>query len=420
MTSALQQDLFTPVLQAYASAPTGALANPKLYEELSGALGVEPEFWRTKAPVGAAGELVSLPKRRVRWLQQTLRQLGLLERTADRGVWKLTARGKAQIEASRPRDLTEAVPGRVLLGFSTKLGLALWAEARDVFARIDEPIHLVLTSPPYPLQRARAYGNPSEREFSDWLCWQLEPVVRLMAPGASLAINLSNDIFLSGSPARSIYLERTVLDLAQRLQLSLMDRLIWENPTKPPGPTRWACVGRQQLVHTWEPVLWFCNAPDHCFADNRRVLKPHSGRHADLVARGGERRRATYGDGAHRIRPGGFAQSAGTIPRNILRFPHTSREVVELRRAAASQGLPPHGAMMPRGLARFLIQFLTEPGHLVADLFSGWMTTAIEAEEAGRRWIASEKVAEYLAGGSLRFRDKPGYEQGFSLAHATA
>lgn len=410
-----QAELFAPVLQAYGEAPTGELANPQLYERLSTTLGVEPSFWQREGPVGAAGQMVSLPKRRVRWLQQTMRQLGLLERGADRGVWRVTRRGKEQLASCRPRELTHATPGRVLLGFSTALGIALWAEARDVFSRLDEPLHLCLTSPPYPLQRARAYGNPGEREFSDWICWQLEPAVRQLAPGGSVVLNISNDIFMPGSPARSLYVERAVLDLHHRLGLQLMDRLIWENPVKPPGPTRWACVGRQQLVHTWEPCLWFTNSPAECFADNRRVLKPHSRDQARLIERGGDKRRVSYGDGAYRIRPGSFSASEGTIPRNLLRYAHTSAEVMQLRRAAAEQGLPAHSAMMPKALARFLIEFLTLPGHLVADLFGGWASTASAAEEAGRRWILSERIAEYIAGGSLRFRDRPGYRAGFEL-----
>lgn len=415
MNDARQPDLFGPLLQAYADTPAGELSNDQLYEQLSGALGVEPQFWDKRAPVGASGQMVSLPKRRARWMQQTMRQLGLLERTETRGVWRLTSRGREAVH-TKPRDLTMAFPGHVCLGFSTKLGLALWAEARDVFTRLDEPVHLVLTSTPYPLQRARAYGNPPEHEFSDWICAQLEPAVKLLAPGGSIALNLGQDIFLPGVPERSLYIERAILDLHRRLGLSVMDRLIWNNPSKPPGPTRWACVGRQQLVHTWEPIIWFTNSPELCFADNRRVLRPHSERHAKLIERGGEQRRVSYGDGSHRIRPGSFsAQSQGSIPRNILTYSHTSREVAQLRRAAADLGLPPHGAMMPKALAKFLIEFLTEPDHLVADLFAGWMTTAIAAEETGRRWVASERVAEYVAGGSLRFADRPGFTPGFAI-----
>jgi site-specific DNA-methyltransferase (cytosine-N4-specific) len=410
-----QPDLFEPLLEAYGSAQEGQLANHELYARLSAALDVDEAFWAAKEPVGRSQELICIPKRRVRWLQQTMKELGLLERTADRGVWRVTARGQEQLARNRPRDLTIAQPGTVLLGFSTKLGIALWANARDAFTRISEPVHLCLTSPPYPLQRARAYGNPQEREFSDWICYQLEPVVRLLAKGGSVVLNIGQDLFMPGSPERSLYLERAVLDLQQRLGLSLMDRIPWVSP-KPPGPTRWACVGHQQLVHAYEPCLWFTNDPVNCFADNRRVLRPHSEQHLRLLARGGERRKVSYGDGAHRIRPGSFGNaSEGTLPRNVLHYPHDVREQARLRKAAAAAGLPAHGAMMPRALARFFIEFLTLPGHLVADLFAGMATTAAAAEETGRRWVTTERVAEYVAGSALRFAGADDFVQGFEI-----
>ena len=46
------------------------------------------------------------------------------------------------------------------------------------------------------------------------------------------------------------------------------------------------------------------NDPLRCFADNRRVLLPHTDRHKKLIAGGGEKRDAVYNDGAYRLRAG--------------------------------------------------------------------------------------------------------------------
>jgi hypothetical protein len=46
---------------------------------------------------------------------------------------------------------------------------------------------------------------------------------------------ISNDIFIAKSPARSLYRERLVLALHDRLGLWKMDELIWENKSKPQG-----------------------------------------------------------------------------------------------------------------------------------------------------------------------------------------
>jgi len=398
-----QLELFGSVMHAYGGAHE--VRNEDLYEGLVRTGVVDAGEIDATSPVGRAAQRHSLGKRKVRWIQQTLRQLGVIERVPGRrGVWRAVAK----------KELDKAPRNLVRVAFSTDLGLALWSDC-SAFRRIDEPIHLILSSPPYPLSKARAYGGPSVKEYTEFICRSIEPLLRNLVPGGSLCLNLSNDIFLAGSPARSTYLERLTIAL-EDMNLVLMDRLVWENPSKPPGPTYWACKERVQLVHTWEPVLWMTNDPTRCFADNRRVLRPHSEATSKLIASGGERRSTSYGDGAHRLRPGSFgAETAGTIPRNVLRIPHEASSIASTRQAALDSGLPAHGAIMPRELARFLIEFLTPPEAVIADLYSGWCTTATQAEATGRRWICTEQMAQYLAVGAWRLQDAPGFHSSFDL-----
>jgi site-specific DNA-methyltransferase (cytosine-N4-specific) len=410
-----QPDLFRSVLGVYSRADS-PLTNSSLYGSLVDAGAISEEQLHTKHAIGAAGQLHSPVKRKIRWIQQTLKALGAIERTDDRrGMWQV---------ATHTKNLDKAPPNTALLAFSTHLGLALWADC-SVLKSIHEPISLILTSPPYPLRKARAYGNPSAKEFTDFICTSIEPLLASLLPGGSVCLNLSNDIFEQHSPARNTYLERLTIALEDRLGLHLMDRLVWENPSKPPGPTYWACRSRQQLVHTWEPVLWFTNDPLACFADNRRVLRPHSSQQQALIARGGENRNAQYGDGAYRLCEGDFGnQTAGAIPRNILRFPHEAMAIAPARQLAQGQGLPVHSALMPVALAKFLIEFTTptptpnepEDAPLVVDPFGGWLTTARAAETTGRRWICTEQVGQYLAGAANRFEGAEGFERFCAVA----
>lgn len=398
---ALQLSLFQPVLDAYAAA--GELTNDELYKKLSTELGVPQETWSERMPIGRSGELHSPARRSVRWVQQTLKKLGLLKHAGARAVWRATPKVK---------ELTPAPAGTYLVAFSTDLGIALWGSCTDVFARLDEPIHLVVTSPPYCLARPRAYGNPSVEAYVDFICQAMEPMVRHLVPGGSIALNLSNDVFEPKSPARSIVGELLVVALHQRLGLSKMDTLVWHNPSKAPGPTMWASRTRQQLNVAWEPVYWFTNDPKLCRSDNRRVLQPHTEQHQRLIDRGGERRRGIYGDGANRIYPGSFGTpTAGRIPRNVQTIPHRCRSQDELRALARAEGLPMHGATMPLKLAKFLVEFLSEEGDLVVDPFGGWFAVPAACEEGGRRWAATELMGEYARGGSLRrtFRQAPGF-----------
>lgn len=398
-----QLELFQHVAEVYKANPEDVVDNARLYAAVARRAGISEDALNARAPVGGAGALRSLVKRAIRWQQQTLKQMGVIERVPGaRGAWRLSEKMRSGLHAARP--------GVTLLAFSTDLGLALWGTSPDAIARLEEPVELVLTSAPYPLRQPRAYGNPSCAEYVDFICRVLEPIVPKIAATGSLVLNLSNDVFHERSPARSTYLERVTIALEDRLGLQLMDRIIWQNRSKAPGPIQWASKARNQLNVCWEPCLWLAPDPLRCKADNRRVLEPHSDRHLKLIAGGGEKRQAVYGDGAYRIRPGSYAaETAGRIPRNVIEFGHACSINRAHRAVLKGLGLPTHGAGWPLSVPDFFIRFLTEPGDLVLDLFGGRCMTGLAAEMNGRRWLCVEQVLEYVRGGAELFRPFNGF-----------
>jgi len=380
----------------------GEVANDELYRSVKAPLGLSDADLERRDPVGKAGQRHNLQLRRVRWMQQTLKHLGVIERVPGRrAVWRL--------RAAEDNELTPAREGMALLGFSTRLGLALWASC-DALKDLNEPIAAIITSPPYPVAKGRLYGRWTAADLIDFVCRVIEPLVGKMLPGASLVVNVSQDVFEPGSPARSTYVEELTLAMCKRFGLSLMDRIVWSSP-KAPGPVRWASITRQQLNVAWEPCLWFTNDPIRCFADNRRVLQPHSDKQLRLMEAGGERRNAAYQDGAHRLRAGrSFANwTSGAIPKNVLHIAQQDSEIRQLREKVRLAGLPMHGALMPLRLASFLVRFLTREGDLVVDPCAGWGTVARAAEDAGRRWIVTEKMAEFVAAQALRLANAVGF-----------
>lgn len=406
----VQLDLLSEVLHAYSAERNGRVSNGELYEQVATRAGIDPSEFAKKTPVGDAQQPHSLLARKVRWHQQTLKHAGILERIdGERGVWQLTQ--------PAGRDLNRIGPNVAVVGFSTDLGVAILGACDTVFSAIDSHITLCCCSPPYPLAKARSYGNPSEAVYVDWICQQLEPIVKNLVRGGSIALNISNDVFLPGMPARSLYRERLILALHDRLGLFKMDEFPWHNPSKPPGPVRYASIDRTQLNVAWEPVYWLTNDPRAVRSDNRRVLREHTERHLRLMQNGGEQRDQVFSDGAYRVHPGRFGnQTDGKIPRNVLTFGHSCSDQRAYKRAARAAGLPAHGAPMPLALASFLIEFLSEPGDLIVDPFGGSFTTAKAAERLGRRWLSSECMLEYVLGGATRFYDAPGFRQNLLLA----
>ncbi|OGU23746.1 MAG: DNA methyltransferase [Hydrogenophilales bacterium RIFOXYD1_FULL_62_11] len=384
------------VLKAYHQADC-QVTNDQLYRTAVAQAGVDPGHLSTRAKVGRSGEQHNLLKRKIRWYQQTARALGFIERVpGKRGVWRMTQAGRDK--------LTIAPPNVSLVAFSTELGVALWSTWENVFPRLEERIDLVLTSPPYALRAPRRYGNPTAEQYVDFICKALEPLVANLSDGGIITLNISNDIFEKGSPARSLYRERLVIALHDRLQLFKLDELVWVNTSKPPSPYQWSSRTRQQLNCGYEPVYVFTNNPAAARSDNRRVLQPHTDQHQRLIDRGGEAKARSSSDGAYRIKPGSYGNAtAGKIPRNVITMGHRCADQVKVKRAAREAGLPVHGAAMPLQLASFLVQYLSRPGDLVADPFAGTLTTAKAAEINGRRWIATDSALEYLLAGSSRF-----------------
>lgn len=399
----MQLDLFSHISTAYADAPNGVLNNEELYALVAKSAGIEADLLEARVPIGIDGALRSPVKRKIRWYQQTLKQLGVIERVeGSRGIWRLAEKAE--------KGLNKTISGVALVAFSTDLGVAIWSRNQDVFGGLNEPIALCVTSPPYPLRNARAYGNPDERAYVDFICESLEPIVANLFAGGSIVLNISNDIFEPKSPARSLYIERLILVLHDRLGLSLMDRIPWVNLSKPPAPTYWACVNPLQLTTAYEPIFWFTNDPQRVRSNNRRVLEEHTERHKQLMEAGGEQRQTSYGDGAYRLRQNSFGKATkGKLPRNVIHRGHTCPDTKAYRTAAKDLGLPAHGAMQPTAIPDFFIRFLTEPGELVVDLFGGTVRTGLAAERLGRRWLVTEWILQYIRGAAELFRGSEGF-----------
>jgi len=112
-----QLSLFQAVTEAFAEA--GELDNATLYRRVAERLGWSREQLAAREPVGRTGARHNTATRRVRWVQQTLKGMKLVER-ASRGVWRLTGEGRARLQLRQIRR------GHVMLACSTDLGVALW------------------------------------------------------------------------------------------------------------------------------------------------------------------------------------------------------------------------------------------------------------------------------------------------------
>lgn len=407
----IQEDLFAQVLGSYVEADGKPLGNAALYSRIKVKLSLDESVTNARVKLGKGNQEYNLFKRGVRWFQQTLKHAGVIERVpGERGVWRYVGQ--------TDKEMHQVIPEYSVLAFSTHLGVAILSNCTSFFSKIDEPIHLILSSPPYPLRNPRNYGNPNEAEYVDWICRTIEPLIKNMADGGSLCLNIGNEIFMPGMPARSMYQERLVLALHDRFGLYKMDTLIWHNPTKPPGPIQWASKNRSQFNAAYEPIIWMTNNPNKVLSNNKRVLQPHTEQHKKLIAAGGARTPRSSSDGAYRIMEGAYSNpTEGRIQRNVLSISHNCADQRRYKEAARNAGLPAHGAAMPLRLAKLLVEFLTDKEQLVVDPFAGSFTVPKAAEELLRRWIGTEIMLEYVLGSSSRFAGFQGFRNGLAIGN---
>ncbi|MBL0709709.1 MAG: site-specific DNA-methyltransferase [Colwellia sp.] len=374
----------------------GVTDNATMYERVSSALGLTNEI----KPIGEDLVPRSVLHRKLRWAQQNLKAKGHIKRVS-RGQWELTSHKKIELHSISA--------AKHMVAMSTSLGVAIWSKSNNIFgsSQFNEPIHLALTSPPYPLKQARAYGNVTDiMKYIDFICEALEPIVKNLYTGGNIALNIGNDIFETGSPARSTYVERLVIALVDRFGLSLMDRMPWHCPNKIPTPIAWASKKRTQLNSGYEHILWFCNDPNKCISSNNRVLKPHSPSHQRFIDSGGHKTASVNGDGAYVKKLGAWSnQTAGTIPKNVLTYHNTCTRGRTVSSYAKELGIPAHAAKMPYDLADFLVRFLSREDDLIVDPFGGTFTSGEAAERNSRRWICTDMIWEYARQSFIRFSD---------------
>lgn len=306
--------------------------------------------------------------------------------------------------------------GRLYLGDSSQL------LRRNPLTRKRGRVQLVFTSPPFPLNRKKRYGNEEGEQYITWLASFAPLLTDYLTPDGSIVLEVGNG-WVPGSPTMSTLAMEALLAFKRAASLHLCQEFICYNPARLPSPAQWVTVERCRVKDAFTRV-WWLSPVEKPKADNRRVLTEYSDSMRKLLERG------TYNPGArpseHSIGEKSFLREhGGAIPPNVLvpaideLLPDLLQQlpglhgILPIANTAArddylthcrDNGHPPHPARMPGRLAEFFVQFLTESDDLVLDPFAGSNTTGAIAEGLGRPWIAIEQDEGYAASSRSRFQ----------------
>jgi DNA modification methylase len=285
--------------------------------------------------------------------------------------------------------------------YSTELGAAYCGDSLRLLTELpDESISLVMTSPPFALQRKKEYGNENQDEYVDWLLQFGRAVLPKLKADGSLVIDIGG-AYEKGVPVRSLYPFRVLLGLCDDVGFHLAEDFYWFNPSKLPSPIEW--VNKRKLrAKDSVNTVWWLSKTAWPKADISKVLAEYSARMKKLLEDPSAFYKPKVRPSGHDIGEGFGRDNGGAIPSNLLQIPNSESNGTYLAGCKALD-LKGHPARFPAKLPEFFVRMLTEPGDVVVDIFAGSNTTGQVAEAEGRRWLAFEQHVEYLASSAFRF-----------------
>jgi DNA modification methylase len=288
--------------------------------------------------------------------------------------------------------------------YTTEYGAAYVGDSLELLDCLEpESIDLVITSPPFALQRQKTYGNVDQENYVEWLLAFCQKVYKILAPEGSFVLDLGG-AYQSKRPVRSLHNYRLLIRLCDDLDFRLAEEFFWYNPAKLPSPIEWVNkrkIRAKDAVNT----IWWLSKTDYPKANISNVLVPYSDRMKKLQENPAKYYKPKNRPSGHDISKAFAANNGGAIPSNLLEIPNTESNSSYIQWCKAVS-TPPHPARFPQKLPTFFINFLTDPGDKVLDIFAGSNTTGAAAEATQRRWLAFEENSSYLAASGFRFIEK--------------
>jgi DNA modification methylase len=260
-------------------------------------------------------------------------------------------------------------------------------------------VQLIFTSPPFPLNRKKKYGNLQGQDYVEWLAGFADLFRSYLRENGSLVVELGN-AWEPGKPVMSTLALKALIALQEKAEFYLCQEFICYNPARLPSPAQWVNVERIRVKDSFTR-LWWMAPSDRPKADNRRVLREYSASMKKLLISG--RYNAGKRPSEHNIGKASFlADNGGAIPPNVLQIANTQASDAYQNYCRAKK-VRPHPSRMPLDLPLFFIKFLTQEGDLVLDPFAGSNTTGAAAEKLKRRWIGIEAEPDYVDSSRGRF-----------------
>ena len=285
--------------------------------------------------------------------------------------------------------------------YKTVYGSSFCGDSLELLKQVpDSSVNLIMTSPPFVLQRQKEYGNMKQEEYLEWMVSYGRVIKEKLREDGSFVIDLGG-AYQKGAPSRSLYNFRLLLRFVDELGFHLAEDFYWFNPSKLPSPIEWVNKRKMRAKDAVNTVWWLSKTawPK---ADITKVLAPYSDRMKKLISDPASFYTPKKRPSGHDIGASFSSDNGGSLPSNLLNIPNTESNG-QYMAACKLVNASAHPARFPTKLPSFFVDMLTDQNDLVIDIFAGSNTTGQVAEASHRRWMSFELDSRYVAASAFRF-----------------
>lgn len=287
--------------------------------------------------------------------------------------------------------------------YKTSMGEAYCSDALYCLKKIrSSSVNLVITSPPFPLQRKKEYGNESEENYLNWFLPFAAEIKRVLKDEGSFVIDLGG-VYKKGLPVRSLYNFKLLIMLCEEFDFNLAQDFYWYNPSRLPSPIEWVNKRKIRAKDSVNTVWWLSKTP-WPKADVAKVRVAYSERMKKLLKAPNDYYSPADRPSGHQIKKGFHTDNGGALPSNLMSIANTESNG-QYTSGCKEAAVARHPARFPEKLPAFFVDMLTNENDLVIDPFAGSNTVGYVAESKKRNWKAFELNREYISASIFRFID---------------
>jgi len=237
----------------------------------------------------------------------------------------------------------------------------------------DGSVDMVMTSPPYALQRKNSYGGISEDKYIEWFLPIAKEIKRILSDKGSFFLNIKPNC---KDGERVLYVMKLVISLKEVVGFRFVDEFTW---TKNGYPGKY----NGRFKNAFEPIYHFAKAKGFThnpYAVAKEATEESKARYKRKLC--GKSKNGS-----------GLSGMQKEITRNLA-LPSNHLHITQKNNQHTIQSA--HSAVYPTELCNFFIKAFSNEGDIILDPFMGSGTTGVACKHLNRKFIGIELNEEYF------------------------